>query len=132
MDMAINITGSLASILAFVWAVLAWKQSKKVAKKMEFEKNRLNKKIKVTLQHGGDKRELPIKLRRTDVTRAEVLGRLGMVPMKENGKRFSLSYLNTSEFLDAIVKITENDGDDHLLIPCNEGEFYQFAWEKTG
>lgn len=95
----------------------------------EQEQKRQNQKVSVVLQNGSKNRlELPIKLRRAELTRAEILGRIGMIPMKEKGKRFSLGYLNTPDFLDDINKILENDSDDNprLTVSCDENEYNQF------
>jgi hypothetical protein len=73
---------------------------------------------------------LPIELRRAELTRAEILGRIGMIPMKEKGKRFSLEYLNTSKFLRRINEIIEGHGDSDLVIPCTEEELNQFDYRK--
>lgn len=84
-------------------------------------------KISVILQNGGRNRlELPIELRRAELTRAEVLGRIGMIPMKSKGQRFTLNYLSTREFLIQINQILEGNGDSILTIPCSEIEFQQF------
>ena len=84
-------------------------------------------KISVVLSYGVEKLELPVEIRRKEFSRAEILGRIGMIPLKKTGKRFSLGYLNSVEFLKQINQINEGDGDSILTIPCNETEFSQFA-----
>lgn len=126
----LSIIGSVASICAFIWAFLAWMKSRKIENTMALEKIRANQKIAVKLFNGGKKHELPVELCRDDLTRAELLGRLGMLPMKEKGKRFSIAYLNTPEFLHSIsnIRIGKAEGDDDFLtIPCDPNEFDQFA-----
>lgn len=54
-----------------------------------------------------------------------------MIPMEEKGKRFSISYLNSPEFLKQISIIVEGDGDSLLTIPCDENEFHQFDLSQT-
>lgn len=90
-------------------------------------KERQEQKISVKLQNGARQLlDLPIELCRAELTRAEILGRIGMIPMAEKGKRFTLSYLSTPDFLRQIHQVVEGNGDDVLTIPCNEEEFKQF------
>ena len=87
-----------------------------------------NEKIAVVLCYGSERIELPVELRRAEFARAEILGRVGMIPMKEKGKRFTISYFSTTDFLRAIntVADSETEGGGILSIPCNEEEFSQF------
>lgn len=122
-----NAIGSFVSILAALFSLLAWLKARRVQKDLQNEKARQSKKITVTLQHGGKgSLELPVELRRAELTRAEILGRLGMIPMKTKGSRFSLSYLNKPEFLAQINQIMDGSGDAVLTIPCTQEEFEQF------
>lgn len=70
--------------------------------------------------------KLPFGIRRGDFTRSEILGRVGMLPMKQKGCRFYLEYLNTSNFLEQINQVLANDDNSILIIPCNENEYAQF------
>ncbi|CAK8724816.1 hypothetical protein KKHLCK_15045 [Candidatus Electrothrix laxa] len=91
-----------------------------------------NEKISVVLCHGSERIELPVELRRAEFTRAEILGRVGMIPMKEQGARFSIGHFNTLDFLRAINTIAESEAEDSVLsIPCNEEEFSQFNLPKN-
>jgi hypothetical protein len=116
----------ILGILGAIFAFFAWLQTSKLRQEYRREQDRQNRKVTVILQNGADRLELPMELRRAELTRAEILGRLGMIPMKERGRRFSLGYLNTPEFLSQINKIASNDGDDILTIPCKQDEFDQF------
>jgi len=122
----INLAGAIASILGAIFALMAWVKARLVQKRLESEQARQNKKVTVTLQHGSQKLELPVELRRAELTRAEILGRLGMIPMKNKGQRFSLGFLNTPEFLKQLNQIMNSDGDAVLAIPCTKEEYEQF------
>ncbi|KAA0224696.1 hypothetical protein EDS67_22780 [candidate division KSB1 bacterium] len=125
-----NAIGSFVSILAALFSLLAWLKARRVQKDLQNEKARQSKKITVTLQYGGQKIELPVELRRAELTRAEILGRLGMIPMKKTGARFSLSYLNKLEFQKQLNQIMDGNGDAVLTIPCTQEEFEQFDLTK--
>jgi hypothetical protein len=113
-------------ILGAVFALYAAIQAHFIRREQQQERQRQNEKVDVKLNHGGEELELPIELRRADVTRAEVLGRIGMIPMKEQGRRFSLKYLSNPDFLKQIDQIAEGKGENVLTISCNKEEFNQF------
>jgi len=121
-----NFLGSVASILGAIFALMAWIKASKIEQELQTEKARQSKKITVALHNGDTKIDLPIELTRAELTRAEVLGRIGMIPMQESGKRFQLKYTNTSEFLKQIGNIMRNPEEDILTIPCNKDEIKQF------
>jgi len=115
------------SILGALFSLFAWFKARKIHKEFVHEQQRQNKKIKVVLNYGDKKLELPMELRRAELTRAEIMGRLGMIPMKGKGQqRFSLGYTNKPEFLQQINNIAASDGEFIVTIPCNEDEFLQF------
>ncbi|MBK8024623.1 MAG: hypothetical protein IPK19_25155 [Chloroflexi bacterium] len=49
-----------------------------------------------------------------------------MIPMREKGARFSLSYLHTPEFWRQINQVLESEQDALLTIPCTDDELRQF------
>ncbi|MEK7729072.1 MAG: hypothetical protein AAB354_11715 [candidate division KSB1 bacterium] len=125
-----NTFGTLVGLLAALFSLLAWLKARRIQKDQQAEKARQSKNITVTLQYGGKKIELPVELRRAELTRAEILGRLGMIPMKKTGGRFALAYLNTPEFFKQVHQIMDGNGDAVLTIPCTEEEFVQFDLTK--
>lgn len=120
------ITADILGILGAVFAFLAWIQTIRIRQENRKEQQRQARRVTVNIRHGARQLELPIELRREDLTRAEVLGRIGMIPMREEGKRFSIKHLSTAEFLQQINQIGEGTGDAVLIIPCTEEEFAQF------
>jgi len=122
MGIVANVLGILGAIFAFG----AWMKTRWIQSEMQFEKERQNKKITIHLQHGGETYKLPVQLRRAELTRSEVMGHLGMIPMVNKGERFALDFVNTQEFWRHINEIAEGDGDSVLLISCSKQEFEQF------
>jgi len=72
-----------------------------------------------------DEVELPLHLTRRDVSRAEVLGRLGMLPMKQKGGRFALKALSQGQFLQDLNKVAAGQSD-RLVLPATREEIDQF------
>jgi hypothetical protein len=70
--------------------------------------------------------KLPFELRRAEFSRSEILGRIGMLPLKQKGSRFLLEYLATPNFLQQIDQILTSDDNSVLIIPCNKDEYTQF------
>ncbi len=90
----------------------------------------LNQTISVKLVSNEEEKELPLGLRRADVIRLEVLGRIGMMPMKEKGSRFSLKYLSTLDFLNQLNQVKEDPNISTITIHCDAEEFSQFDWQE--
>lgn len=127
----LSIASDVIGVLAGIFAFLAWIQTLRLRKYQIAERERLNSSIHVVLQHEDKKYELPFPLRRSEFTRAELLGRLGMIPIKNDEsekeqKRFSISYLNSKEFFEQMNRIVLGEGDDLLVVPCEWKEFNQF------
>lgn len=123
----LSTTADLIGILGALFALFAWLKARQVQQELAHEQQRQRRKITVALSYGARSIELPVQIRRAELTRAEVLGRIGMLPMRSPGARFSLSATNTPEFLRRIDEIAGGDGDTTLSIPCTQAEFEQFA-----
>lgn len=113
-------------IIGAFFALKAWIQTRQITHYFEFEKHRQTQRIRIVLSHGDEQFELPMPLLRYELTRQEVLGRIGMIPMKKGQKRFSIRYLNTIEFWEQLTQIWEGQSDGILTIPLKEDELEQF------
>lgn len=126
--------GRLADGIGIISAVFAF-----LASALNFENNRQKQKrdmdaITVMLQNisTGDRCKLPITLRRGDVSRSEVLGYLGLLPLiKEGGSkskpRFDIDV--NQEFMDAIYKLQDNE-ERELIIDLQPVEFDKIDRER--
>lgn len=90
MESLISFIGDMASIGGAIFALLAWVKAKKIQENLDLERKRQNKKVTVSLHYGSKQLKLPVDLRRAELTRAEVLGRLGLIPMKKKARDFQL------------------------------------------
>lgn len=128
----ISLIADIIGILGAGFALLAWLQARQLKQEYDAEKVRQHKKVQVVLQHGTQKIELPVELRRDELTRSEILGRIGMIPIKKEvppkkaGKRFSIVALHTPEFLKQINQIITGTEEGILTISCTEEEMEQF------
>lgn len=94
------------------------------------ERQRMRRRVKILLKTETGTYTLPGTLRREDLRRGEVLGHLGMVPLKGEQKRFEpLSYLNTGSFFDQMYQIYKDDGDAELILYASHEELEQFEIE---
>jgi hypothetical protein len=127
MHQTLGLIADAVGILGAIFALFSWLQARQLKKLQEQEKIRQNQKIQIVLQHGRDSIELPVELRRAEFTRAEVLGRIGMIPLEDDKqRRFSLKYLNTKEFYKQVSQLIDGFGEGILTISCDEKEFKQF------
>jgi hypothetical protein len=117
-----------ADIIGIISAILAAIFSIKTNVELKHEKLRLNGKIQVQLKQGDNIYNLPTIIQRAELSRAEVLGRLGMIPMKAGSKqpRFSIDAVSSTLFVQEIDKIKNGTGDATLIILCTQNEFKQF------
>lgn len=122
--------GFIADVVGISAALFAGWQAYKIRQERKQEKERRDKRVKVTLKSTTHKIDLPFELRRGETTRAEILGRIGMIPMKDKSKRFELQHLNTREFLKNVNEIMDGNDDTELVIPCTDGEIEQFNLER--
>lgn len=116
----------IADIVGISAALFAGYQAYKLRQERKREKERQDKKIKVILKSPTQHINLPFDLRRSETTRAEVLGRIGMIPMKEKGKRFEIQNTNTEEFLLKMYQIIDGKDDAEFIITCVPDELSQF------
>lgn len=122
---AADILGILSAVLAAIFAIRTYLE-------LRSEKRRLKGLITIQLSDGARSYSLPVPVRRSELSRAEVLGRLGMVPVKvkknqpKEQPRFSIKHLHSEEFLRRLDEIKDDHGDTVLLIPCTKDEYEQF------
>lgn len=124
--------GTIADVLGIagaLFALLAWIQARGTRRDAAKERTRQQERIDLALLLTSAQEQwlLPLALSRQELTRAEVLGRLGMLPMKEAGRRFSLTYLAKEAFLVQLRAAQAGDGPATIVIPCSRQEFDQFA-----
>jgi hypothetical protein len=92
------------------------------------EKRRLNKIVSIHLYNVDSQEDyiLPFGMRRGDLTRAELLGYIGMIPTPGEEKVFvKLPWLSQPTFFEDLEKV-KNGEDDHIVIRCTQSEFDQF------
>lgn len=119
------------SVLGALFAFFGWLSLKINNRNNKRENTRLNKSIDIILKNTEDAREIiaPFRLRRKDMTRSEILGVIGMIPLKDHLKnqRFShIEYLQTSDFWRDVEKVKDSAKDEKIIIPCSQTEFDQF------
>jgi len=119
----------LIGVLGAIFATLAWVNTRRIRYETKKEKDRQNQKINIILKNydTGKTITLPVKTSRAEFSRAEILGRLGMVNQKE---RFSVAYLNTKEFFQQLEQVRTGSGEHDFVIPCTVEEFNQFALKE--
>ncbi|MCC6299414.1 MAG: hypothetical protein IT314_08950 [Anaerolineales bacterium] len=97
----------------------------------QHEQERLDEKVELILKEKSGKAiiKLPGQMRRGEVTRAEVLGWVGMLPMvkEKQGKRFDIAYTNSAEFLSQLSDVQTGNGNVTFEIECTAEELRQFA-----
>lgn len=118
-----NLLGLVSAFFSFiVWLYL---------KRQEKHQNKLIS-IKVAVEGTAAKVQLPGKIRRKNLTRAEVLGMLGMLPMNQDkvsnaGKpRFELDYLNDEQFFQVLEQAQVDPKVEEIEIRFSPREIRQY------
>lgn len=117
--------GIAAALIAMTFSILVWLNQKRKERRdnaLIYIRLRCNEPL-VTITLQGQ-------IRRKDLTRAEVLGLLGMLPMKEKGKRYELGELNRRVFFDEMEDAQINKAMNEVVIPCSAAELLQFDQTK--
>ncbi len=125
---AVENTSTIFGLLGSIFALFAWIQAGIISRNIKKEKERLNQEIKIVLQGDDDDHviSLPLALRRRELTRSELLGLLGMLPMKNKGKRYEIRFLNTADFREAMSRVQDATEETVMTIPCTNKEIDQF------
>ncbi|RMG71803.1 MAG: hypothetical protein D6711_14480 [Chloroflexi bacterium] len=121
---------NIIQIVTFVTSIFIWIQTTKINRAVRLESSRQNKQVSIRLTNGNEYYELPVKLRGSEVSRAEILGRIGMIPInpdKKLGDRgFLITYTSGEAFMRRINEILDATQDTILEIPCKNEEYNQF------
>lgn len=128
----LSLASDIVGIGGAIFSLFAWLKARQIQKEFEQERMRQDSKIEIYLQPAGDSPsiKLPVPLRRSQLTRAEVMGRIGMIPLNDGTqKRFSLRYTNSPLFIKQIEEIRagKNQG---LYISCSPQEMQQFDFGR--
>ena len=110
----------------------AWRESQKANEFLEREKTRSNETIKFILSDGSREYEILPSLRRREVTRSEVQGRLGTIPRKDKKSPvYNIKYTSKNQYyeqIDQIMNGSNEVGQTSLVIECEKDEFDQFVF----
>ena len=102
--------------------------------KMKLDERKSNQKvdIKLVLQDGSYEVSIPLPMLRKDISRAEVLGRLGMLPLVDKKQRFfSVAYMANPALIENIIDC-QLGKSDVITIICTREEIEQFDFPKGG
>lgn len=111
-----NVAGAIGGIVAAIGVLKVLAAQRRQAERVEVALRLVGEDQSVTL---------PLEMLRKDVSRAELLGRLGMLPMRQKGQRFSIQSLSTPAFMRAVNEVVEGNSSI-LVIHASREEFDQF------
>lgn len=121
---AIALIADIVGILGAIAAVVAAIQARNIHQRLRLEEQRGNQRIKIILQNGEKTLELPAPIRRKDLSRAELLGRIGMI---KPATRFQLESLNTQKFFDDLDTVVNSSDQMTLTISLTDSDYQQFV-----
>ena len=124
-----DIIDKLATIIGLISVIIAAWSAWKLRRETKRQWQKENEQIKIILRSATKEITLPVELQRGGLTRAELLGLIGMLPMKEKGKRFELCFLSTHEFSQRLAIVRNSDDVFEFIVQCSEEELEQFNCE---
>lgn len=99
----------------------------------DIAEKRSREKVQLVLQHGAyASYTLPIILQRGEVSRAEVLGYIGLIPAKkkQDGKpRYKIDYLSSESFIKQIHQVKAGK-QDIIILKCKADEYGYFDFDE--
>ena len=121
-------SADIIGVLGAIFATLAWINTRKIRHESAKERERKNQKIKVILKNYDTNKTLllPVELSREELSRAELLGRIGMMPTKNPKERFAINYFNSKEFYQQLDQVRIGSGEYNFVISCTVNEIEQF------
>ena len=123
---------AVLGILGTLAAFGAWVQATRVRREAEEDRRRRDELISITLrlEGAGEELRLPVKIRRGDLTRSELQGLIGQIPMKPgpDGRqpRYKIAFLFSDTFNDAVRAVRSVSGETDFVIPLTASEVDQF------
>ena len=117
-------------VVTAVFALWGWANTVVLRRQIADAERRRSAAIRVVLKSPTRIVELPLAMVRADMSRAELLGRIGMLPLtpasaQAQGGRFRLRALGRPEFLVALAAVQRGERDE-LVISADEAEIDQF------
>jgi len=117
-------------LITAVFALWGWANTVVLRRQIADAERRRSAAIRVVLKSPTRIVELPLAMVRADLSRAELLGRVGMLPLtpaaaQAQGGRFRLRALGRPEFLVTLAAVQRGERDE-LVISADEAEIDQF------
>ncbi len=118
--------GILTGIAGSVFSLLIWI---KLRAEEKFKEQRIRIQLKVD---APDNRIiiLPYEIERKYLTRSELQGLLGILPMNDKKARYSLDFLNTQAFFNRLKAAQDDKFIESIEIKCSCEELQQFDFDK--
>jgi hypothetical protein len=128
-----DIVDKFGTLLGIAGAVVAGWQSYYLRKETNRRLQKANEPITVILRSQSEEARLNFKIKRGDLTRAEVLGIIGMLPKKPpSHERFvPPKKIMTEAFMGKLNEIRDSDSLTECVIECEDAELDQFEYFKT-
>lgn len=127
----VNWISTLISLGGLVFAYRAYRKTQIIEAQNDTMRKRQDGRISIYLFDNMTKKKyrLPSDLRRSDLTRAELFGRIGAIPRKEPSDNYRIDHLLSRIFYDDLIKAQTNEGAYEIIIPCDDSEILQFDLE---
>lgn len=125
-------------IVTGIVSIIIWFLSARTWFLVKRREERDNQRITIKLQHEDDTRQitLPAHPRRRDLTRGEIQGLVGTLPVAASPPgggsqpRYRIAFFLKDEFYPKLEELQEDESKSELIITCTAAEWNQFDIEQ--
>jgi hypothetical protein len=133
----ISIAANLISMSLVSFLIIENLVEQQLNKQREQEREIAQKPITIRLKNRDNQAfwDVPLELRRGEFSRAELLGRMGTIPLttlmadgnnRPKGARYEIKSTGTKNFYQKLNKVAADESINEIVIECSPDEFNQF------
>jgi hypothetical protein len=125
-----DLIDKIGTVIGILSAMAAAWNSWKLRRETNNQREKDNQQICVKLRSQTQEYVFALEMRRGGLSRAEIQGLIGTLPINTESRRYEIKYLNSRDFSDQIARIREQEESFEFIIPCSDTELAQFKWES--
>lgn len=126
MNITVEGISTITGLMSTVVSIAIWL---KLQLQRRFDEQRIV--ISLVIPDTDKRITLPCRVERKHLTRAEVQGILGTIPMVVENSRYSIKFFNSREFYACLEDAQDLKDQNELLINCTLDEIKQFDLNKV-
>lgn len=124
----LDILGYVSTIISLISTAVSVAIWLRIKTKEKFNEQRI--KIQLKVPNTTQSYDFPYEIERKFLSRSELQGLLGILPVKNASHRYSLSFLTTIAYFDKLKAAQDDENTTAIEIICTQAEWDDFDWDK--